>query len=64
MAVPNPRTVEAKPVSKKPVLTRFNKLGDDTKLRRFGLEIKFKRFGDETRFNRLGVDINPPIEDI
>ena len=65
VAVPKPMTVEAKRVSKNPVLTRFtklgdeikfNKLGDETKFRRLGLETRLRRLGDETKVNKLGVE--------
>ncbi len=46
---PRPLTVEANCVSKKEVLTTFNKLGLETKLNKFGVDTKDKRLGDEIK---------------
>ena len=52
--VARPLTVEASWVSKKDVLTRFNKLG---------LEIKLRRLGVEINPNKLGVEMKPLMDD-
>jgi hypothetical protein len=69
---PSPVTVETNCLSKKVVLTRFTKLGvetrfkrlaEDTKLRRFGVETRFKRLGEDTKPKRLGVLIKGRMEE-
>jgi hypothetical protein len=57
--VARPATVDCNRVSKNDVLTRFKRLGVETKLRRLGVETKFKRLGVEIRFKRLGVETKP-----
>jgi hypothetical protein len=57
--VPRPRIVDVICISRKLVLTRFNRLGVDTKLRRFSVDTKFTKLGLETRLSRLGVETIP-----
>ena len=61
--VANPLTVEASWVSKKDVLTKFNKLGLETKLRRLGVETKLNKLGLEINPNKLGVEMKPLTDD-
>jgi hypothetical protein len=55
-------------VSRKVVLTKSRRFGEETKLSRFGedtrliklgLEIKDNKLGDEIRLNRFGLEIKP-----
>jgi hypothetical protein len=48
--------VEANWVSKKEVLTKFSKLGDDIKDKRLGLDTKLSKLGEDIKDKRLGVD--------
>jgi hypothetical protein len=61
--VPSPLMVEANCVSKKDVLTKFNKLGLETKLNKLGVETKLNKLGVETKLNKFGVEINPLKDD-
>ncbi len=60
---PNPVTVDASCLSKKLVLTRFNKFGLETKLNKLGVDIKLNKLGVETKLKRLGLETTPLKDD-
>jgi hypothetical protein len=61
---PRPLTVDANWVSRKDVLTKFNKLGLEIRLNKFGDDTKVNKLGVDTNPSKLGVEINPLTDDI